>query len=261
MTAPVDPSSPLLLDVHALTKRFRGIVALNAVGLRVRAGELFAVIGPNGAGKSTLFNCLTGVLQPDEGTVRFDDQDLLRLSASARARQGIARTFQRVELFGGMTVRDHLIVADRARHRQGTFLADLFKPSRPTADELARSGDVLELLGIPQLADDPAESLPLGRARLVELARALITEPRLLFLDEPSSGLDRSETDEVAQVLRTVCESRGVSVVLIEHDVAMVAELAESVWVLDYGQLIASGPTEEVFADERVRSAYLGATV
>jgi branched-chain amino acid transport system ATP-binding protein len=255
--SPTDP----LLDVHGVTKRFRGIVALNAVDLRVGPGEFAAVIGPNGAGKSTLFNCLTGVLQPDEGSVRFAGEDLLRRSASARARMGIARTFQRVELFGGMSVRDHLIVAERARQRRGTFVSDLLRSSRPSPEELDRCDEVLGLLGIAPLADDPAESLPLGRARLVELARALVSEPRLLFLDEPSSGLDRHETDEVAAVLRQVCDQRGVAVVLIEHDVAMVAELAESIWVLDYGQLIAHGPTAQVFADERVRSAYLGATV
>lgn len=257
----LSPQPRLLLDVAGVTKRFRGIVALSDVDLRVAPGEFAAVIGPNGAGKSTLFNCLTGVLRPDEGVAEYDGTDLLRLGASARARRGIARTFQRVELFGGMTVRDHLIVADRARHRQGTFVSDLVRSSRPTSAELDRSDAVLELLGIGALADDPAESLPLGRARLVELARALITEPRLLFLDEPSSGLDRSETDEVASVLRQVCDRSGVAVVLIEHDVSMVADLAESIWVLDYGQLIAHGPTDEVFADERVRSAYLGATV
>jgi branched-chain amino acid transport system ATP-binding protein len=160
-----------------------------------------------------------------------------------------------------MSVRDHLIVAERARQRRGTFVSDLLRSSRPSPEELDRCDEVLGLLGIAPLADDPAESLPLGRARLVELARALVSEPRLLFLDEPSSGLDRHETDEVAAVLRQVCDQRGVAVVLIEHDVAMVAELAESIWVLDYGQLIAHGPTAQVFADERVRSAYLGATV
>jgi len=123
---------------------------------------------------------------------------------------------------------------------------------------LARCDEVLSLVGIAELADDPAESLPLGRARLVELARALTTRPRLLFLDEPSSGLDRGETSEMAAVLRSVCATSGTAVVLIEHDVPMVADLAETVWVLDYGQLIAHGPTSEVFADERVRAAYLG---
>lgn len=249
-----------LLEVTGLQKRFDGIVALNDVALRVGAGEFTAVIGPNGAGKSTLFNCLTGVLAPDAGEVSFDGAPLGRASASRRARLGIARTFQRVELFGGMTVFDHLLVADRARRRRGAVLADLFTSSAPRVEETRRCAELMELVGISDLADDPAESLPLGRARLVELARALATRPRLLFLDEPSSGLDRTETDEMAAVLRTVCDDGGMAIVLIEHDVEMVAELAESVWVLDYGQLIASGATAEVFADERVRDAYLGAT-
>lgn len=249
-----------LLDISGVGKRFEGIVALTNIDLRVDEGEFAAVIGPNGAGKSTLFNCLTGVLRPDEGTVVFDETPLVKQSASARARMGIARTFQRVELFGGMTVMDHVVVADRARTRRGALFSDLFRSSRPSAAELDRCGQVLELVGIADLADDPAESLPLGRARLVELARALVTQPRLLFLDEPSSGLDRTETEEMAHVLRTVCDDRGTAIVLIEHDVPMVADLAETVWVLDYGQLIAHGPTDEVFADEKVRSAYLGAT-
>lgn len=248
-----------LLEVTGVEKRFAGIVALNDVDLRVDPGEFAAVIGPNGAGKSTLFNCLTGVLAPDAGTVTFDGVPLVRQSASARARMGIARTFQRVELFGGMTVLDHLVVADRARHRRGALFSDLFRSSRPTPAELDRCASTLQLVGISELADAPAESLPLGRARLVELARALTVQPRLLFLDEPSSGLDRAETEEMARVLRSVCDGSGTAIVLIEHDVPMVAELAESVWVLDYGQLIAHGPTREVFADERVRSAYLGA--
>ncbi len=247
-----------LLEVSGIQKRFAGIVALNDVDLRVEAGEFSAVIGPNGAGKSTLFNCLTGVLTPDAGTVTFDGTTLQGQSASSRARMGIGRTFQRIELFGGMTVLDHLVVAERARHLRGALLSDLFRSSRPTAAEMERAHDVMGVLGIEDLADSPAESLPLGRARLVELARALMTEPKLLFLDEPSSGLDRGETADMAAVLRAVCDDSGTAVVLIEHDVAMVAELAETVWVLDYGQLIASGPTETVFADDKVRAAYLG---
>lgn len=247
-----------LLEVSGIQKRFAGIVALNDVDLRVRAGEFCAVIGPNGAGKSTLFNCLTGVLEPDAGTVTFDGSRLVNQSASRRARMGIGRTFQRVELFGGMTVLDHLVVADRARYRSGAVLADLFTSSAPTAAEKERAHDVMHQLGIEDQANDPAESLPLGRARLVELARALMTRPKLLFLDEPSSGLDRTETAEMAEVLRAVCDDSGTAVVLIEHDVEMVAGLAETVWVLDYGQLIAAGPTRTVFADEKVRSAYLG---
>jgi branched-chain amino acid transport system ATP-binding protein len=250
-----------LLEVRGLGKRFSGIVALANVDLMVDPGEFAAVIGPNGAGKSTLFNCLTGVLRPDTGTMSFDGVELSSMSASARARRGIARTFQRVELFGGMTVLDHLIVARRAHERRGALLADLLRSSRPTPEEVARCHGVLDLVGLREHEDVPAEALTLGRARLVELARALVTAPRLLFLDEPSSGLDRSETADLAAVLRQVCDSSGTAIVLIEHDVPMVADLAERVWVLDYGQLIASGPTAEVFADERVRAAYLGTGV
>jgi branched-chain amino acid transport system ATP-binding protein len=250
-----------LLRARAVSKRFAGIVALSDVSLEVDHGELVSVIGPNGAGKSTLFNCLSGVLQPDHGTVTFDGRSLDGLRPSRRARLGIARTFQRIELFGGMTVLDHLIVADRARVRRGGMWSDIFRGSAPTADELARCEQVLELVGLSDVADRPAESLSLGKGRLVELGRALMCEPRLLFLDEPSSGLDRAETVEMGTALETVRREHGTAIVLIEHDVPMVQRLASRLYVLDYGQLIASGPTEEVLADERVRTAYLGVDV
>lgn len=247
-----------LLDASDVTKRFDGIIALDRIDLRVAAGEFAALIGPNGAGKSTLFNCLTGVIRADSGTVTFAGVDLLGRPASARARLGIAQTFQRIEMFGGMTVREHVIVADRARSGRASLFKDLFgQHSDP--EELDRCNQVLELVGIAELADDPVEALSLGRSRLVELARALAAQPRLLFLDEPSSGLDRSETEAMSEVLRVVRDTSGTAIVLIEHDVSMVAALAESVWVLDGGQLIASGPTDEVFGNEKVRAAYLGA--
>jgi branched-chain amino acid transport system ATP-binding protein len=241
-----------------VSKRFEGIVALSDVSLFVEAGEFIAVIGPNGAGKRTLFNCLSGVLHPDGGSVTFDGRPLDRLRPSRRARLGIARTFQRIELFGGMTVRDHLLVADRARTGRGGLWSDLFRGSAPTTDELARCDTVLDLVGLQDLADRPAESLSLGKGRLVELGRALMCEPKLLFLDEPSSGLDRSETVEMGSALETVRREHGTAVVLIEHDVPMVQRLASRTYVLDYGQLIAAGPTETVMEDPRVRAAYLG---
>lgn len=247
-----------LLEAEAVSKRFSGIVALSDVSLHVADGEFVAVIGPNGAGKSTLFNCLSGVLRPDRGTVMFRGRSLERLRPSARARLGIARTFQRIELFGGMTVLDHLLVADRARTRRGGLWSDLFRGSRPTSEELERCGIVLELVGLTEWADRPAESLSLGKGRLVELARALMCDPALLFLDEPSSGLDRHETAEMSATLETVSRQHGTAIVLIEHDVPMVRRLAERTYVLDYGQLIADGPTEDVLGDERVRVAYLG---
>jgi len=247
-----------LLHASSVSKRFAGIVALSDVSLEVGQGELVAVIGPNGAGKSTLFNCLTGVLRPERGSVTFDGQAIDRLKPSQRARRGIARTFQRIELFAGMTVIEHLIVAERARTRRGALWSDLFRPVRPSATECERCDEVLDLVGLADLAERPAESLSLGKGRLVELARALMCDPRLLFLDEPSSGLDRHETDEMAAALSAVRSEHSTSVVLIEHDVRMVNDLADRTYVLDYGRLIASGPTAEVLADRRVRAAYLG---
>jgi branched-chain amino acid transport system ATP-binding protein len=251
---------PVLLEARAISKRFAGIVALSSVSVEVWPGEFIAVIGPNGAGKSTLFNCLSGVLRPDSGSVSFDGRTLDGLRPSRRARLGIARTFQRIELFGGMTVRDHLLVADRARTRAGAMWADIFRGSRPSDAELERCDEVLDLVGLLDVADRPAESLSLGKGRLVELGRALMTDPRLLFLDEPSSGLDRHETAEMGAALETVRHRHGTAIVLIEHDVPMVQRLASRTYVLDYGQMIAAGPTDEVMEDERVRTAYLGVT-
>ncbi len=253
MTAP-------LLSAVGVTKRYAGIVALQNVSLEVGPAEFAAVIGPNGAGKSTLFDCLTGVQRPDRGHVHFDGRPVDGLRPAARARAGMARTFQRIELFGGMSVLDHLLVADRARTRRGGLLTDVFTGSRPSSDELDRCSAVLELLGLQEWAERPAESLTLGRGRLVELARALMCEPKLLFLDEPSSGLDRHETDEMGDALLRVQSERGLAILLIEHDVPLVQRLAERMYVLDYGELIAAGPTDEVLADQKVRVAYLGAS-
>jgi branched-chain amino acid transport system ATP-binding protein len=254
-------STEPLLRADAVSKRFAGIVALTDVSLHVDPGEFIAVIGPNGAGKSTLFNCLSGVLRPDHGRVTFDGRPLDRMRPSRRARLGIARTFQRIELFGGMTVRDHMLVADRARTGRGGLWSDLFRGSAPTSEEVGRCDTVLELVGLADVAERPAESLSLGKGRLVELGRALMCEPRLMFLDEPSSGLDRQETVEMGTALETVRRAHGTAVVLIEHDVPMVQRLASRTYVLDYGVLIASGPTDVVMEDDRVRAAYLGVEV
>jgi len=252
--APVAP----LLQASGVGKRFEGIVALADVTMHVDPGEFVAVIGPNGAGKSTLFNCLTGVLRPERGSVSFEGRPLTHLRPSQRARLGIGRTFQRIELFGGMAVRDHLLVAERARSHRGGLWSDLFRSSRPTPEEQQRCDRVLDLLGLGDVADRPADSLSLGRGRLVELGRALMGEPSLVFLDEPSSGLDHDETYEMGEALRVVQREQGTAVVLIEHDVPMVQRLAARTYVLDHGSLIASGPTDDVLEDDKVRAAYLG---
>lgn len=249
-----------LLQASGVSKRFAGLAALTDVSLDVAPGELVALIGPNGAGKSTLFNCLSGNLAPDAGTVVFDGRDVGGLAAYRRARLGLSRTFQQVELFSGLTVLDHLLVALRAQALRGGLLRDLLGRSRPTQDEVDRCRAVLDLVGLADDATRPIEALGLGRGRLVELARALVTDPRLLFLDEPSSGLDSGETEEMGDVLEHVRRHRELAVLLCEHDVPFVERLASRTAVLDCGRLIAEGPTAEVLARPEVRAAYLGAT-
>ena len=247
-----------LLEARNITKRFAGIMALNDVSITVEHGEAVGLIGPNGAGKTTFFNCLLGMLRPDRGRVVFDGVDVTRYPVAKRARLGFGRTFQRIELFGGMTVRDHFLVAERARHRQGRLWKDILNLSQPTDDEQERVERTLQLLGLDDVADRRIEALSLGRGRLVEVGRALMTEPSLLLLDEPSSGLDQNETAELVHTLREVQRERDTAVLLVEHDVEMVRSFASRLYVLDFGTLIAEGPTAEVLADDAVRKAYLG---
>ncbi|MCX7619757.1 MAG: ABC transporter ATP-binding protein [Acidimicrobiales bacterium] len=247
-----------LLEALGITKRFDGICALNRVDLKVSAGELVGLIGPNGAGKTTLFNCLYGLVRPDEGRVLFKGEDITLLPVFKRARRGFGRTFQRVELFGGMTVVEHLLVAARAHARRGGVLQDLLLRGRPTATEQSEAEKVLALLGLTADADRPIEALSLGRARLVELARAIMNQPALLFLDEPFSGLDRTETAEVSEALLVAQREHGTTIMLVEHDITAVQAITQRLFVLDYGTLIAEGPTASVLKDPRVREAYLG---
>lgn len=170
----------------------------------------------------------------------------------------MGRTFQRVELFSDTTVREHLLIAERLRNGTGAFWKDLIGRGRPRPEEVEACDEVLELLGIADLADQPVESLSLGQSRLVEVGRALMTGPRILLLDEPSSGLDRDETQALADTLRAVQDIRGYAVLLVEHDVSLVADFTERTYVLDSGVLIAEGPTGDVMADPAVRRAYLG---
>ena len=247
-----------LLVADNVRVTFSGITALDDVSLRVGEGEVVGLIGPNGAGKTTLFNCLSGTLRPDEGTVQFGGVSIGRLPQHKRARLGMARTFQRIELFAGLTVREHLLVAERSRGNRTSLWKDLLGFGGPSADENARIDSTLELLGLTRDAARPIEALSLGHGRLVEVGRALMTEPRLLLLDEPSSGLDRVETRALTETLRTVHEERGTAMLLVEHDTDMVLDLVERIYVLDFGTLIAEGPAAEVMRDAKVREAYLG---
>jgi branched-chain amino acid transport system ATP-binding protein len=255
-------STPVpVLEAEGITHSFAGIKALSDVSLAVEPGARVGLIGPNGAGKTTLFNCVLGVLRPDRGTVRLAGEDVSRLPVYARARRGIGRSFQRIELFPDTTVRDHLLIAERTRRGDGRLWRDLLGLGRPKRDELAACDEVLRLLGLSAQADEPIEHLSLGQGRLVEVARALMTRPRLLLLDEPSSGLDRRETADLAKTLREVQGEEEFAILLVEHDVELVASFTERCYVLDFGTLIADGPTDDVLASPEVRHAYLGEVV
>jgi branched-chain amino acid transport system ATP-binding protein len=221
-------------------------------------GEAVGLVGPNGAGKTTLFNCLYGQLRPNSGTVSFDGHVLDDMPAHMRARLGIRRTFQRVEVFPELTARDHMIVAERARRGDGALWKDLLNKAKPRPDELRQVEEVLDLVGLADLADVPVAALSLGHCRLVELGRALCGEPRLLMADEPSSGLDMTETAALAAVLRSVQRERGMAVLLVEHDMEMVRSAVDRVVVLEVGQIIAEGTFESVVNNAEVRRAYLG---
>jgi branched-chain amino acid transport system ATP-binding protein len=248
-----------LLEATGLTKRFGGIVALRDVSMCLEEKEAVGLVGPNGAGKTTLFNCLAGLVHLDSGTVVFDGVRIDRTPAFRRSRLGIGRTFQRLELFAGMTPREHLLVTERVRAGTGRPWKDLLGLGRPSAKEKRSAEELLELVGLSEVADVPVEALSLGRGRLVELARALVGPPRLLMLDEPSSGLDDTEREAVVSVIHRVRAERGTAVLLVEHDLELVAAVVDRLVVLDSGGLIADGPIETVLADAGVRRAYLGA--
>ncbi len=247
-----------LLSLRGVCKSFGGIQAVSSISFDVGPGECVGLVGPNGAGKTTLFNCVCGQLRPETGDIVFDGTELSGLPTYKRARLGIGRTYQKVEVFTDMTVCDHLLVAERARRGEGRLWRDLLNMSKPTADEMERVELTLELVGITHLADTSVNALGLGNCRLVELARALAAEPKILLADEPSSGLDLRETAEVAAVLRTVQRERGTAVLLVEHDLSMVGDVVDRAIVMDLGAMLAEGTFDQVMADPNVRHAYLG---
>jgi branched-chain amino acid transport system ATP-binding protein len=251
------PEAPLL-TLRGVSKSFGGIQAVHGITFDVTPGECVGLVGPNGAGKTTLFNCVCGQLRPESGEVVFDGTQLIGLPTYKRARLGIGRTYQRVEVFTDMSVRDHLMVAERARRGEARLWRDLCNLSRATRDEKERVDAILELVGITRLATTSVNALGLGNCRLVEVARALATEPKILLADEPSSGLDLHETEELAAVIRQVQRERGTAVLLVEHDLTMVADVVDRTIVMDLGSMLAEGTFDEVMADPVVRHAYLG---
>lgn len=231
-----------LLEVGEVTVRFGGVTAVREASLQAEAGHVTGLIGPNGAGKTTLFNVICGLQKPTEGMVRFDDEDITGRATHERARRGIARTFQRLEAFGSLSVWENVLVAAEIRGHK-----------RPA--ETARH--LISRVGLDSYAHHAADTVPTGIARLLELARALAIHPRLLLLDEPSSGLSATETETFGELLRDIARE-DCAVLIVEHDMELIMSVCDRINVLDFGRVIAAGTPAEIRADEQVQRAYLG---
>jgi branched-chain amino acid transport system ATP-binding protein len=236
-----------LLEVEGVAVRFGGLHALRGVDLVAEPGTVTGLIGPNGAGKTTLFNVICGYQAATSGRVSVDGHVINGLAPHRRARLGIARTFQRLETFGSLSARDNIRVAAEVRRRW----------ARDGSDTEALTDDIVDLVGLRAVADEQVDSMPTGLARLVELGRALATRPRILLLDEPSSGLDEAESEDFGRLLLRLAEG-GTGVLLVEHDIDLVMAVCSKIFVLDFGAILASGPPAEVQRNEAVRAAYLG---
>jgi ABC-type branched-subunit amino acid transport system ATPase component len=252
------------LRAEDISVRFGGLLALDGVTVRVPPRGIVGLIGPNGAGKTTLFNCVTGILRPTKGRVSLFGDDVTDWSVHRRARLGVGRTFQRLELFASLTVLENLIAGFEGASARGGLASDLLALP-PTVEQRADATDraeyVMEVLGLDRFRDTPAGDLPIGLSRLVELGRAVCGDPRILLLDEPSSGLSVEESERLAALLRVARDEDGESILLVEHDMPFVLGLAEYVYVLDFGKPLAEGTPKEIRKDPAVQAAYLGEEV
>jgi branched-chain amino acid transport system ATP-binding protein len=237
-----------LLEVTGVTVRFGGITAVNDASVSAQEGTITGLIGPNGAGKTTLFNVITGLQAPTAGRVRFRNSDVTKATVDSRAKHGMARTFQRLEAFGSLTVRENIQVAREIHAGPGSWLR---RRRDPMVDE------IIETVGLQAYAQQRADSVPTGVARLLEMGRALAIEPVLLLLDEPSSGLDEAETEEFGRLLQRLA-GEGRAVLMVEHDMDLVMAVCDLIHVLEFGKVIATGTAAEIRADRAVQAAYLG---
>jgi branched-chain amino acid transport system ATP-binding protein len=262
--AGVDPSvTTPILAVSGITVNFGGIRALSDVELAIMPGEVVGLIGPNGAGKTTLFDVISGVRFPQSGRVELDGVDVTTRPAMVRARDGLHRTFQAVQVFGWLSVVDNVVAALDWEGGGGGLFADLVgSPTRRRRERerRQRAMEVLNRCGLGDVANDPAGSLPIGLARMVELARATVDPPKVLLLDEPTSGLDTHEVQRLADQMKDIAASAHCAVLLVEHDMDFVMAHCHRIVVLNLGQVIAAGTPEEVRANDVVRAAYLGTT-
>ncbi|MEZ5590390.1 MAG: ABC transporter ATP-binding protein [Gammaproteobacteria bacterium] len=257
---PIEVTSAPLLEVRQLSLHYGGVVALHEVSFELAAGELIGLIGPNGAGKTSAFNAISGVVKPTRGAVIFAEQDLTRASPQARARAGMTRTFQNIRLFAELTVLENVMAGAHQRHGAGLLRTLLGGAGWRRQERLIaeRAQAALKLVALQDKAGRRADELSYGEQRRVEIARALASEPRLLLLDEPTAGMNDRETRELGDLIESLFREQGIAVILVEHNVQLVASLCPRLVVLSKGEYLAAGPPAQVLSDPAVIEAYLG---
>jgi branched-chain amino acid transport system ATP-binding protein len=249
-----------LLEANGVVLHFRGVAALSDVSFAVEPATIHAIVGPNGAGKTSLLNCISGVYRPQRGRIAFDGHDVTRLAPSARTALGIARTFQNIALFRGMTVLDNLLIGRHVHQSTGVLAGGIWlgPGGREEIEHRAVVEDVIDFLEIQHIRKKVVGTLAYGLQKRVELARALALAPRLLLLDEPMAGMNAEEKEDMARFIVEIHEERGTAIVMIEHDMGVVMDLSNRVTVLNFGEKIAEGPPEEIRRNSEVQDAYLG---
>lgn len=250
----------ICLKTEGLEKRFGGVMALTGYDMVLRSGELVGLIGPNGAGKTTVFNLLSGVLKPSRGRIFFKNRDITRLRPDQNAVLGISRTFQNIRLFNALSVKDNIKAALHRRLGCGVLKTVFHAPGYRLAEQRIeeKAGEFLSLLGLETVQNEPAENLPYGQQRRVEIGRALAASPELLLLDEPAAGLNPHETESLIEMIRTLHRQYHLTIFLVEHDMRVIMTLCSRIQVLDMGQILAEGDPEAIRNDPRVIEAYLG---